>query len=721
MRCFESVGDGQVFALSDQTWLELSSEMQGDFQIDKSLYLSVDFLFKDTGEDESVRVILSNKDWSYDTPGLEITAFNEKTAWQPEGFIFLQFNIGVGIREIATRFFDLPMDEWHTATVSLDIEYGLVTFSVNGRGVTKSLTESEGGEQVDPSSFIASLPSTPFRVGAHQSSSLGGEPEWQHEYDVEIGNLTTSNLAKTLVDNLIFQSPIAAGNIDVVKTTLSSLADHLAGEATLSSSELNDALVTLRANLNGTDLNDFASEAERFVSLHGEKYGALYKIQYRNNVDNVVYDDLADIPKAYVELGVWMLSSGLTTDNASGAAGIVYAEYTEFSGSLSATAERITEQTATIRAQYIRDPGYVMGGMKQSPDSELAAYLYRPTGFYAPAGEVVRVKVEPTLVNSGLHIRVGAHADNHMQLSSTSRFPLLSVDYRIESESFEVVNPLGRNIYVLVPQDIDLGWTDVTFSGAVRAPYFSTREGHQTAASEWSSIRQQQGLFTDFESDKFMITVPTAQLQSFDQPQQLLEHWDEIMDMMQVLHGRPLERSRAEAYFLDASQLVIGSFPGGYYTPFAALNLDSWEEDEGLLVMLHELGHQHYGRFILDGEQESYVNALDAAVLSEIFGLDLDEALGYSGYQKFTRTDAAIDWVVTHNFRNGNPIGYDPTTDFEPIETSYQARGHANYSDIADIFDGWDALGDTYRVFYEQDLASGNPPNIQLGLTHDEF
>ena len=102
-----------------------------------------------------------------------------------------------------------------------------------------------------------------------------------------------------------------------------------------------------------------------------------------------------------------------------------------------------------------------MGGMKAQPESELSAFLYRPTGFYAPAGEMVTITVDEALVNSGLHIRVGAHQDNHMTLASTSRFPKLNVDYRIEATTFDVINPLGGGIYVLVPQNLDLGWNKI--------------------------------------------------------------------------------------------------------------------------------------------------------------------------------------------------------------------------------------------------------------------
>ena len=736
---FVARGGGFAIDLAGRSWLEVPNAIHSGLQLDESLSLSVDFYFKDTGVDESVRVILSNKDWAYDRPGLKIEVFNEKIEWQPDGIIFVQFNIGVGTREIATRFFDLPMDQWHTATVDIDVERGEVTFGVNGRRVVKSLTEAEGGETVDPSGFLASLTDTIFRLGTHQSDP-GVEPEWRNEFDIANGsNTTTSNLAEVYIDNFVIQSPKPAGDAAVVNAILRSYTDHLSGTQTLSATEQTDQLTLLRDNINGVDFAAIAVEAAAFINAHAGAYGPIYQIVARNNVDNVRYDDLQALSKAYVDLGVWMLESGLASSDVSTAAGITFIEHAEWPGFVSAAAERVQNGKADIRAEYARDPGYLMGGMRQTPERELSAYLYRPTGFHAPAGEVVSVTVDNALVDSGAHIRVGVHADNHSALASTSRFPKLSVDYRIDAATTEVVNPFGGNIYILIPQDMDLGWFEITIDDAVRAPYFSTRAGYETPPNEWFSIREYAGVTADFESDKFMISVPTAQIRSFGEPVELLNRWDEIMDIFQVLHGRPLERSRAEAYVLDATQLVVGSFPGGYpvtpglyaegqngitdgyYSPFAALNEGDWEEDLGFLIMLHELGHHHYGRFILVGEQESYVNVPGAAVLQQLYGLSYDDALSFSGYQYFSRTDAAIDWMVTHNFRNGNPIGLDPTTDFEPIETSYQARGHAKYVDLAAIFGTWDVLGDIYRTYYEDDLLSGNPANTQVGVTHDDF
>ncbi|MEM0912043.1 MAG: M60 family peptidase N-terminal accessory domain-containing protein [Pseudomonadota bacterium] len=321
-------------------------------------------------------------------------------------------------------------------------------------------------------------------------------------------------MAEVYFDNLIIQSPKASGDEQVVKSALIGLSDHLTGDAILEEEEITNFLINLRENLNDVNFDEFSTEAGLFIASHAQDFGPLYTIEHRNNADNVRYDDLPDVSKAYVDLGVWMLTQGLTTENANSATGISFVEHTQWPGALIEGAKRIENGRADIRAEYVRDPGYLMGGMRQSPEQELAAYLYRPTGFYAPAGEVVSITVDESWVNSGLHIRVGAHADNHSKLASTSRFPVLNADYRI---------------------------------------------------------------------------------------------------------------------------------------------------------------------------------------------------------------DAAIDWMVTHNFRNGNPIGYDPTTDFQPIETSYQTRGHAKYIDLAAIFNTWDVLDDIYRQYYEEDLASGQPANTQVGVSHDEF
>ncbi|MFN9959464.1 MAG: hypothetical protein ACK55I_40765, partial [bacterium] len=58
-----------------------------------------------------------------------------------------------------------------------------------------------------------------------------------------------------------------------------------------------------------------------------------------------------------------------------------------------------------------------------------------------------------------------------------------------------------------------------------------------------------------------------------------------------------------------------------------------------------------------------------------------------------TRDQAALNWMVTPNFRAGNPMDISNTT---KDEVRYQHRGYAKYVEIAALF-GWEVLDSFYR------------------------
>jgi hypothetical protein len=99
------------------------------------------------------------------------------------------------------------------------------------------------------------------------------------------------------------------------------------------------------------------------------------------------------------------------------------------------------------------------------------------------------------------------------------------------------------------------------------------------------------------------------------------------------------------------------------------------------------------------GEGEAIVNFLHAYVRNAKFGVDFDLAFqqsfgpGYGG-PGVSPDDAAVNWMVTDNFRGGNEMGHESSNQ----EFQYQQRGYAKYGDIYRIF-GWDPL----RKFYYQE------------------
>jgi len=684
------------------------------------------------GIDESARILMGNKDWSYDVPGFQFALMNEKTEWQPEGIIYINFNIGgTDGKEIAGRFYDIPMDEWHTATFLVDFQTEIVTFGYDGRRFTQSLREDINGGVFDPEPFIESLSTNSFRIGAPKAGD-GQTLMWEL-----FGSTTTDNIAELHLDNLRISSPRPIGDASIVSSAFEQLTSHMLGTSILDDAAAASLHSDIRNNLSGISFSEVEVSSKEFIATHNETNDPLYIAEEWAMWE---YDNFPPASKAYVDLSLWMMREGLTAVTASLAEGITFQEHAIFPGAIEETAERVTGGSVDIRAQYIKDPYYNMGDMQVNEANELSSYVYRPTGFYAPAGELVRISVDQSLIDSGLHIRVGAHKYDHSLFLNTNRMPLIKVDYRIEAASFDVINPMGGGIYVLVPQETDRGWVNVQIDGAVRSPYFSYREGRETSLSEWASIREFPAPLADFESDKYMLTVPSDAIRSFATPDELMIRADEIMDTFQLVHGRPLDRMRAEAFMFDTRTSVEGSYPGGYpvtpglwsqingdiklgsFSPFSYVNPGVWESNEGMFAMTHEMAHHHFG-YALPHERETFVNVPFAMILNTVFQRDLDYSLKYSTYQRFSREDAAIDWMVTTNFRNGDPIGNDPTTDFQPEEVAYQARGSAKYLDLADIFGGWEALSSINRTFYEDDIASGIPVTYtsQPGVTRDHF
>ena len=108
----------------------------------------------------------------------------------------------------------------------------------------------------------------------------------------------------------------------------------------------------------------------------------------------------------------------------------------------------------------------------------------------------------------------------------------------------------------------------------------------------------------------------------------------------------------------------------------------------------HEMGHaQLFSKF--PGETEAAVNVPAAAIYNRLYGMDIDTALGesFGNNPQITRDQAAMNWMVTPNFRAGNPMDISNTT---KDEVRYQQRGYAKYVEMAALF-GWEMIDSFYK------------------------
>ncbi len=324
----------------------------------------------------------------------------------------------------------------------------------------------------------------------------------------------------------------------------------------------------------------------------------------------------------------------------------------------------------------------------------------RPTGCYLAPGSIATVTVPPALVGKGFGVRVGAHSWDLEARPVIKRLDRVSLVFPIEATETRIANPLGGGIYLEVPYLAEAGLVEVGIQNVVRSPFFSARSFDQTTLEAWQkTARRHPGPWADFESDRFMMQVPSNWISAYDDPATMMADWDKALDVVSTLFGYPAVRPKSVLYLqIDVVYRGTANFPGYpqsnfRYNPHKPEDghSDHWllqgPQSDGA-VIFHELGHaQLFTKF--RGETEAVVNLPYVAVLNKAFGVDLDTAFGRSfNNERLSLDQAAIMWMVTQNFRDGQPMDISNSS---KNEVRYQHRGYAKYVEIAKLF-GWQVL-----------------------------
>lgn len=347
-----------------------------------------------------------------------------------------------------------------------------------------------------------------------------------------------------------------------------------------------------------------------------------------------------------------------------------------------------------------------------SPTSNEKSIAKRPTGCYVAPGAIVEVTVPSSMVDKGFNIRVGAHTWDHVKKPEMKRLDRVTIAYPITSTTTLIGSPLGGGIYIEVPYEIDLGVVEIEITNAVRSPYFSARSFDKTTNEEWETVeRNNPGAWADFESDNFMMQVPTSWITKYEDPETLMDEWDRCMNAVFEVRGlKPELYDKTLLYVqIDVQMRGNANYPGypqaNYpYNPNAKFN---GNEDHWMLggplhtdwTVFHELGHSVLiTKF--RGEVEALVNFMHVIAYNKAMGVDLDNAFGSSvvGKDQLTLDDVAVMWLVTETFREGKEMNHSnrPGDEFK-----YQHRGFGKYVEIVDLF-GWEAMEKFFGA-YEED------------------
>ena len=442
------------------------------------------------------------------------------------------------------------------------------------------------------------------------------------------------------------------------------------------------------------------------------EYETNYPVIFENR-QPVNISTLAPETRLLIDFEQYILDAQLTDGTIAAMEGVVFAFSSVFPGPVDPDAPRIANAVVPINGTHVHIPAAITAF-----DLDPAK---RPTGYYAAPGEIVTITIPAGLVGAGLMAQIGTQ-DADITPTWTNRLSRITCDFPLDAISTQIISPLGGCIYIKVPEPSALGWFDVVIDQAVRSPYFSMRTDHLTPVAEWqAALAAHTTEWVDMEADKFMMTLPWTHVQGLLDPTSLLTQWNAIMDAYNYMGGRPAEaRSKAEYFSVD-TKLPVGAFGIGYpqvigefYAPFGPLGgtgyyptrvLSPNPQLSALSTTFHELGHAA-AHPKMTTERETLVNIYAVHVFNELYGVPLDEAFKHSEFQLLTLDQAAVDWMVSHNFRNNVNMSCDPLLPADICdELRYQHRGHAKYVEMAKQF-GWSSFHGMNNVFYQQDLIN---------------
>jgi hypothetical protein len=686
-----SGSSGQGVFLGPLEGIALPVLLNSELDTSSSIEIEFDFKITDLGDGNGQIYLLSMQStWGENSPGISV--FARADIFSPEEDYEVVFNYSDGGFDLGVP--DHPgHNETRIGFFNVDelVDLRLILDFKNNKWV------SLVGAKYTTNFFDSYYDFSHIKETILEDKILFG---WSRDQENEMVFSPNQYTSSAIFDNISISSPRKPGNPSLLREGLIAMKNHVTNTNVLSDAELQSKLVQIQLNYQGNFLEAEAAIYE-YLTSYEERYEPVF-----SDRQQVEFQFLSPEAQTLIFLQQAIHDDQFTLDNISNMEGVFFEAAEAFPGKVSESATRTSNQTIEINGSYS-----IIQGARIAADLEDTR---RPTGFYAAPGELINITIPETLLNVGLKAMIGAHDADHSTLTNTNRFVRVSKTYALNKLSTIIANPFGGAIYIKFPEGSDLGWFDVNIDGAVKSPYFSTRTDRASNLTDWlAEIANNDVEWVDFESDKFMMTLPLNHVSSqVTDPTFLLNKWDNIMDGYRYVGGRPYERARAE-YFLVDSRLPTDSYGTGYPQivgvddagtqtyPTQILKPEFYKTD--FFVTLHELGHLALHPTLLL-EVESIVHLNAAYIYNTYYELPLDSAFKYSSNEFMNMDETTMDWMIAYNFRNNNSMDCDPTMDPLPYvchELIYQHRGHAKYVEMADMF-GWSSVHEMNKYFYDK-------------------
>ncbi|MEM7011245.1 MAG: M60 family metallopeptidase, partial [Verrucomicrobiota bacterium] len=296
----------------------------------------------------------------------------------------------------------------------------------------------------------------------------------------------------------------------------------------------------------------------------------------------------------------------------------------DYPGEVPVNARRVS-RTLKINGNY---KGWATG---RSPAAWKAKEL-RPTGLYAAPGDVITVSVPDKILDKGFDVVIGAYGGGLNNRPKWNRYPHLRRSFPIDDTKTKAANGLGGLVNIAIPQGADFGEIEITIADAVEAP---TYIHGKTSIENWkSTIRDFPAPWAELASERMIIAIPSSYIRELNDPDKVMEAWNEIIDRSAELAMLDRDNYRAERIVFER-QTAAGYMHSGYpvaapqdKSAIQAVDADSLRQ-KGNWGFFHEYGHNHqHNLWFLPGTGETTCNLWSVYMFEEWVVKDRDGAHG---------------------------------------------------------------------------------------------
>ncbi len=232
--------------------------------------------------------------------------------------------------------------------------------------------------------------------------------------------------------------------------------------------------------------------------------------------------------------------------------------------------------------------------VSQVVDVDAGQIGWHSTGYYAPPGELITIRLKEDVKPHHLGLRIGSHSDSLWHANEWRRAPEIVVRIPIDQRVIQAASPFGGLVYVEVLRPIPGFAAQLELSGGVVSPYFVAGK---TSAAEWENLRRLEVPWGELESSNIILTLPSSVLRQVDRPDEVLAFWDRVLDACADLAGWIAPRQRPERIVTDR-QISAGYMHAGYpimtHLDVAELIVGpNQRHADPRWGLFHELGHNH--------------------------------------------------------------------------------------------------------------------------------